>query len=290
MQKWVKAAIVAAFWCVGLTSANADELVLSADRGDPIVEARINGETAKLLIDLRLPDIMVINPSAQARLKLRLIPGVGGRAVLDDAAVKARIARPKTVFANGRSIRALTGLFGAPWAPDLSVDGAIGPGGLPYDRVRIVLREGAGQTTHRFTLADTENWTIDAQLLGEPAQMGFSLRDDVNGLNRAASRFLEQCEALIATGAVQRTDFFLGLSTTTQPVRVNATIGGMRIRTAVARTEAPLAGSDDVGVITVVADPKNPPRRLVTLGRETLSACYDIVWERRAKTLSVRCN
>ncbi|KAF0172728.1 MAG: hypothetical protein IV086_13940 [Hyphomonadaceae bacterium] len=284
----LKALFVAACVAATSTAARADEIVLRADA--PIVDVTINGKPARMLVDTFLPDMMVLNPDTQTRLGVRPVPMLNGRAVFDDASVRAHIARPRIVFANGKSSRALTGLFGAPWSGIAGVDGAMGPGVLPYDRVRIILRDGAGGTVRTHRLPDPEAWMFDSPLAGETARVSFRPSMQESMLNRAAARHLDERRLLALTGAVERRDFFLGLSTTIQPATTDERVAGYAIGAVIARTDAPLVGAEDVDVIRVTADAGRPQQLTVTLGRAALAGCYEMIWERASGTLSLRCD
>ncbi|MDZ4775814.1 MAG: hypothetical protein SGJ23_03410 [Alphaproteobacteria bacterium] len=280
----VLAALAAAF----AAGAHADEIVLRVD--SPIVEITVNDKPARMLVDPTLPDMMVFNPDAQARLGVRPVPMVNARAVFDDASIRARVARPKLVFANGKSSRAFTGLFGEKWSERGDVDGAMGPGVLPYDRVRIILRDGAGGTTQTFRLPKREFWSFPQTIAGEEANVLFSLSRQETMVNRALARSLDEARLLTLMGDVQQRRFFLGLTTTVQMAHANQLVAGRPMGVTIARTDAPLAGSNDVDVVTVTATAEQPQKRAVTLGRNALSDCYEFVWERAAGTLSLRCD
>lgn len=273
---------------VATSVAHADEIVLRADA--PIVDVTINGKPARMLVDPMLPDMMALNPDTQARLGVRPLPMVGARAVFDDSSIRARIARPRIVFANGGSSRAFAGLFGEKWSDRAGVDGAMGPGVLPYDRVRLILRDGAGGTVRTHRLPKKEIWTFDATLAGETTIVGFSVMRAETMINRPVAQLMDEQRLLTPLGDVQRRPFFFGLSTTIQMSRTDARVAGLPMGAVIARTEAPLVGSADVDVITVTADAASPRRRVVTLGRDALAACYEMVWDRAAGTLSLRCD
>lgn len=268
--------------------ALADEIVLRADA--PIVEVTVNGKPARMLVDPFLPDLMVFNPDTQARLGVRPVPMLNARAVFDDTSIRARLARPKLVFANGKSSRAFAGLFGERWSERPDVDGAMGPGVLPYDRVRVVLREGAGGTVQTWRLVKREMWAIIQPVAGANAQVGFSLSRAQTVLNRPLARAMDEARLLSLTGEVQQQRFFLGLTTTVQMAHTDARVAGRPMGVTIARTDAPLAGAADVDVITVTASAGEPQRKTVTLGMNALAGCYEFVWERAAGTLSLRCD
>jgi hypothetical protein len=281
-------ALLAAAWIIAVpATALADEIVLRADA--PIVDVTINGKPARMLVDPILPDMMALNPDTRSRLGVRPIPAVGARAVFDDASIRARIARPRMVFANGKDSRAFTGLFGEKWSDMAGVDGAMGPGVLPYDRVRIVLRDGAGGTVRTHRLAKREIWTIETTLEGAPTSVGFNLMRAETMINRPLAQLMDEQRLLTPAGEVQRRPFFLGLSTTIQMSRADGSMLGLPMGQVIARTEAPLVGSDNVDVITVTADAATPRRRVLTLGRDALARCYEMVWTRADATLALRC-
>lgn len=272
----------------GVAQAHADEIVLRADA--PIVDVMVNGKPARMLVDPMLPEMMVFNPDTQARLAVRPVPMVNARAVFDDASVRARIARPRLVFANGKSSRAFTGLFGERWSERADVDGAMGPGVLPYDRVRIVLRDGAGGTVQTWRLPQREFWAVTQTIAGEEARVGFSLNHNETMVNRPLARAMDEARLLTLTGDVQRRRFFLGLTTTVQTARTEERAAGRPMGAVLARTDAPLAGNADVDIVTVTASAETPQRRTVTLGLNALEGCYEFVWARAAGTLSLRCD
>lgn len=274
---------------LAFSAAHADEIVFPAGE-PPVVAVTINGKPARLLVDTFLPDMMVLNPETRGRLGVRPIPAVAARAVFDDANVRARIARPRIVFANGKSSRAFAGLFGARWSAMAGVDGAVGPGVLPYDRVRIILRDGSGGAMRTHRLADPEVRTFESTLAGAPARVTFRPLMTESMLNRRAARHLDEQKLLTLAGEVRHQEFFLGLSTTVQPATTDERIGGYAIGSVIARTDAPLAGSEDVDVVRATADADAESPRAVTLGRNALAACYEMVWDKAAATLSLRCD
>lgn len=282
------AAFVLVFSWVFTSGAHADELVLRADA--PIVDVTVNDKPARMLVDPMLPELMVFNPDTQTRLAVRPVPMVNARAVFDDASVRARLARPKIVFANGKSSRAFTGLFGAKWSERGDVDGALGPAVLPYDRVRIVLRDGAGGTVRTLPLPDRDMWRVEDTVAGEKTNVFFSLFRPETMVNRPLARAMDEARLLTLTGEVQPRLFFLGLTTTVQMSETETRVLGRPMGVTIARTDAPLVGTQDMDVITVTANAEKPQRRAVTLGRNALAGCYEFIWERAAGTLSLRCD
>ena len=131
----LKHILVAALAATHAAYAHADEIVLRSE--SPIVAVTVNGKPARMFVDPTLPDMMVFNPDTQTRLGVRPLPMVGARAVFDDASIRARVARPRMVFANGKSSRAFTGLFGERWTDRADVDGAMG-GLTEEEKVKVL--------------------------------------------------------------------------------------------------------------------------------------------------------
>jgi len=268
--------------------ARADEIVLRADP-QPIVDVTINGNAARLLVDPGLPDVIVFDPGAEARFGIRRMP-FAAEVGLDDASIRARIARPSVRFANGKSSRAFAGLFGARWMELPGIDGALGPGVLPFDDIRIVLRDGAGGAVRQFALKNPDVWQIPTTLGAEPVSVTFGLRREESMLNRSAASLLSERGLFTPSGDVRPTLFFLGLRTTTHPGLVSERVLGRSMGETLARTAAPLSGATgDVDVIVVRPPSDAPPRYGATLGRAALADCFEISVSRRTKKLSLRC-
>jgi hypothetical protein len=277
------------FLLVAVDASAEDQWTVEASP-DPIIEVKINGEPVRLLVDPRLPKMMVLNPAARERLGITLVPLWRASFMLDGTTVRGRVARPNVRFpGRGGSPRVDTTVFGTPWAPDLAVDGAIGPTALPYDRIRIVLKEGSGGALRSFKPASKTSWTVSTTLLGEPALLGFDLKNSNSLVNRAAAHFLETQQSLTLLEEPRITEFYLGLSTPTQRGVTDAEIGGFRIGDVIARTDVSLS-SDDGDVIVVTAPSRLPPSRHIKLGRSALATCYEILWDRRKNRLDLRCD
>lgn len=271
-------------------AAAADELTLRA-APLPVVDVQVNERPARFIVDATLPDVIVFSPAAARRLGVGPVPLVRAQVALEDMSITGRVARPRIVFANGRGARALAGLFGAAYTADPAIDGAIGPGVAPYDRVRIVLREGApGSVARTFALKNAEYWRARDVLAGESVSVAFDLGREETVLSRPLTQLLADSLLLTVAGAPIQTAYPLGLSTLTQPVTTAQAVGGFAFGPTLARTDAPIAAPDGVDVIRVVARKGDPPRYEVVLGRAALAACTDMVWARAAKRLVVNCD
>ena len=271
-------------------AAFADEITIRAAPA-PIVTAQVNGRPARLQIDPMLPDVAVFNPASATRLGVRPTPVLRIRVDLDDASIPGRVASARIVFANGKTARALAGLFSAPYSTVEGVDGAIGPGVLPYDHVRIVLRDGpTGAGARAFALADADIWSVPVPLAGARATLRFNVTRSETVLSRSAGTLLNNAALITPAGDLVPLTYPLGLSTTAQPVRATSLIGGFAFGPTLARTGAPLGSPDGVDVVTVTAHRRKPPAYVVTLGRAALTACSDIEVDRPTRRLTVHCD
>jgi hypothetical protein len=270
-------------------AARADAIVLHATP-IPVVDVQVNGRPARFEVDTTLPDVAVINPAAAARLQVRPAPMIRAAVTSDDLSITGRVARPRIVFSNGEASRSLAGLFGAPYRVG-DLDGAIGPGVLPFDRVRIVLRPGGGGAHHRtLPLTAGESWRFAAPVGDAQGALVFNLARNESVLSRAATSLFERLALMTPTGDVSLTQYPLGLSTRTQPVRTAQTLAGFALGPTLARTTAPLLAPDGIDTVVVTPGGRERPVYEITLGREALAGCGEMIWERRTKRIVITCD
>ncbi|MBL8535835.1 MAG: hypothetical protein JNM59_00365 [Hyphomonadaceae bacterium] len=269
------------------TAAWAEEAVtLSADPV-PIIRAEINGHPVRLEVDLRMPDMLVLNPDAAERLGVRRVPFVSAAAALDDSRIRGRVARPRIVFADGGDMRAITGIFNVPATS--RADGIIGPGALPFDIVTVALAPGsAAEREIAIPLRNADIWEGRTSLAGVEVKFSFDLANAATTFNRTASARLDEAGAIAADGAHTETPMVLGLRAQTQPVRTALTIEGLPLNPGVARTRAPLLGALDEESIVVVGEGEPPPPN-VWVGRQALAGCSSVSVDRRARRMILRC-
>ena len=275
-----------AFFALSAPAWAQSQIVVRADPA-PIVEAEINGRPVRLEVDLRLPDVLVLNPSAAERLGVRRIPFVAARVLLDDASIRGRIARPRIVFGQAGAARAITGVFNVPASE--RADGLIGPGVLPYDVIRVELR--APQANEReivLAIADADVWDPRQQIGGLEMSVWFDLANDASTFNRTASARLDESGLIVADGAHTETAMLMGLRAQTQPIRTDISVQGLGLSPVAARTRAPLLGALDEDTIVVEGD-ADAPRPSLWIGRRALADCSSITVDRRSRLLTLRC-
>lgn len=277
---------IAAFCCASPAAMAQTTITLDASQGPPIVSAEINDRPVRFEVDLRLPDVLVLNPAAADLLRVQRVPFVAGRVSLDDASIRGRIARPRIEFGEAGAGRALTGVFNVP-ATDRA-DGVIGPGVLPHRVIRVLLGgTGAGRTI-TLPLENADVWETNVTLAGINVEAVFDVLSSRSTFNRSASAELDQIGAIVADGEHADTPMLLGLRALTQPVRTDLTVHGLPLSPAVARTRSPLEGALDQNTIVVTAGEEPTPPRL-WIGRSALANCSSISVDRRARTLTLEC-
>jgi hypothetical protein len=284
--------IVLVFMALALLAAPAqaqDAITLDANPV-PIVEAEINGRPVRLEVDLRFPRGLALSREAAERLRVMRLPIVGVRIGIEgsDATLAGRIARPRLVFDGEEATRAFSGVFPAPVST--RADGVIGPGVLPFNVVTVRLGpEPANARDIVFPLEDADDWEVSTQVGGETLIVRFDPSKSASIFNRPAARLFDHSGAITSTGDVAEIPLILGLSTLMQPVETALSVGGLSLRPAYARTNAPLLGATEEDAVVVTAEAQDPPPPNVTLGRDALSSCSSISVDRRARRLTLRC-
>lgn len=130
--------------------------LLAADDGERVVAdapvpATIQGSQARLRIDPGAPSMPVLNPDFAERAALDAGP-FATRGSIGPVRVKGQSAVVRLDLGQGEFKRRVT-WFDAPYATD--ADGTIGPGGLPDDRIRFVLRAAVpGERSVALPLAE----------------------------------------------------------------------------------------------------------------------------------------
>ncbi len=280
------------FLCAALALAVAapaqaqTSIILNADP-IPIVDARINDRPVRLEVDLRLPDVIVLNSAAAQRLGVRTIPFVAVAVGADGGTrIRGRAARPRLVFPGGAS-RAFGGIFPIPVSR--IADGVIGPGALPYDVVTVQLKPNTEGRELVLSLDNPDSWTVDADFGGLQSGLTFDLTHNEAIFNSTAARHFDANGSIVAAGDLIEIPLILGLTTRVQPVTTGLAALNLPLSPAFARTNAPLLGADDPDAIIVEADPTRPVPPRIQLGRAALQSCDWIRVDRRAKRMTLHC-
>lgn len=251
----------------------------------PIVDAQINGQPVRLEIDLRAPDVLLLNPATADRLHVLRLFGL--RLSIDNgASIQGRLARPRIVFAQNQASQKFAGIFAIPVTT--RADGVIGPGVLPQDVITIVMRTDAGNARDIvLPLADANHLQSHTMVGGLDLKLGFNLGAEESVFNTTAASTFNDHGAITSDGPLVDREVILGLTAKVQPVRTELTALGLALNPALARTSEPLHGAQDDNTIVVTAHAPPPPG--MTLGRAALAHCSSISVNRRARQLTLRC-
>ncbi len=305
MIRWIASCIIC---CLTSLSgpAHADRLTVHvAAGGEPLIEARVNGEPVRLLLALDGPRILLMNGSAAERLALRANPLLSRGVSLDVAGHHARGRTGRaTVSAEGRNEFRQRVI----WFPDLELsalaDGVIGPAGLRDFDMLTVSFSSAGNafSEHVFTGLRGMEWRGQATAEDIELRVSFSLSQP--------SALGSQYRRLERRGLIERADgslglepfAFLGHMLAYRHQNVSLAPGGIApesfirfARSEEVASEGRSAMTDparpDSGVERIVVQGEGSPQGPVhvTLGRETLSQCAEIAFDYRTDTITVRC-
>ena len=251
----------------------------------PVVDATINGQPVRLEIDLRAPDVLLLNPATADRLHVLRLFGL--RLSIDNgASIQGRLARPRIVFAQNQASQKFAGIFAIPVTS--RADGVIGPGVLPQDVVTIAMRpDEANAHDIVLPLANGDHWQSHATVGGLDLNLGFNLGSEESVFNTTAAHTFDDQGAITSNGALVDREVILGLTAKVQPVHTGLTALGLPLDTALARTSEPLHGALDNDTIVVTAHAPPPPS--MSLGRAALAHCSSIIFIRRTRQLTLRC-
>ena len=273
--------------------AKADEIVLDAANDAPIVHIQVNGQPATMIVDPRLAGLATFSPAATARLHLFRVPMVSAQVVLDgERALRGGIARPEIRFENGERRRVMSGLFGA--APAPGVDGVIGPGALPYDVVRIRLREGpAAANAHVIALANAGDWSWSDHIGDAAVHASIDLGQEQSLAARRLTMSAVRDGLFTPRGETARARFLLGIDLQVQAMTPapSLSLHGLPLGPLSGHTNETLYPPEQMdGEIVVTAPGPNRRPPFLFLGRGALAGCSDIVEERVARRLTVHCD
>jgi len=281
---------------LGAASAPSAMFDVPADR---TLAVKVHGASARLRIDPGAPSSPVFNPDFAARARFRAgwigiegqvgparVPGWTAvvRFDLGQGAFKRRIA-----WFNGRYVA--------------NADGAAGPGFLEAAIVRFTLRPPApGERRAVLPLADFGRAGLGVMLVAGKDRIAtrFSLERERSVATASAGAAIAAAHGGRFDGAAERMLVHLGV---VRPVRHLAlatpfaagplAVEGLWVRTsdfgstaAIPDAAAPAGDPDE---IVVVGDKKQRRELRLEIGRDQLGRCSSIVFDKRARTVTLSC-
>ncbi len=268
----------------------AGTLTLDADR--PVIGVVVAGVPLTLRVDLDQRDVVELNPAAVARLPLRF--GEGFTAQVGTVELPGREAAAEATIA-GRKHPLLLSTHGRECCA--GVDGAVGPVALPYATIRFVRAVPGAMARRRYVMTDDGDGGLS--VAQGPVAVGLSLSAPVTVASRAAAIRLSDAHGGRYAGPYAPVAGPFGVARPMRPVAfarppvllgfalprlmTRATDYGGRLAMA---EERPAPGD------IVVAGRVRPQREwpVVTMGREVLDGCGEIVFHADTLALELACD
>lgn len=267
---------------------------------DRTVAIRVHGAPARLRIDPGAPTSPVFNPDFAARAKFRA-GWIGIEGQVGPARVPGLTAVVRFDLGQGEFKRRIA-WFNALYVA--SADGAAGPGFLDADVVRFTLRDPAPDERRAvLPLADFGRAGMGVILTAGSDRIAarFSLERDRSIATASAGATIAAAHSGSFDGAPERMLVHLGVVRPVRHMKLETplaagplAIHGLLVRTsdwgsaaAIPDAAAPAADPDE---IVVVGDTKKQRRELrLEIGRDYLDRCSSIVFDKRAKTVTLAC-
>ncbi|NYT41561.1 hypothetical protein HZY97_12385 [Sphingomonas sp. R-74633] len=267
---------------------------------DTPVPATIQGSPARLRIDPGAPSMPVFNPDFAAKAGLRAGP-FATRGAIGPVKVNGRSAVVRLDLGQGAFKRRVT-WFEAPYASD--ADGTIGPGGLPDDRVRFVLREAApGERSVVLPLADFGYLGMGSEIMvaAQKVRILFALARTRTIATAAAGAAIAAAQDGKFDGASETMKIRLDVMrpvrrmTLARPLgvgplaldRIFVRTGDFGSAAAIPDANAPEVDPDEI--VVTGAKAKGKQRYFVEIGRDALAGCSSILFDKPAKTVTLSC-
>jgi hypothetical protein len=268
------------------------------------VDMQINRQPMRWRIDPAAFNIPFLSMEAAKRARLRsgdiaLIYAVGPQIVRGDtglALVDKRLTRTTVAW--------------LPRAYAAGLDGVVGPGGLAEDRIRFVFRmPRPGERTVTLPMIGQDGplgqWgSLFARIEvgGEPMRVRFDPHHPHTLATANAGQRLAAAYGGGFTGSPFTTEIAFGIERPVRPLRLDRplaigplTLTTLGVRTGDVGSSAAVPDADapppDPDEIVVVARGKrhDPDRDRLSLGADVLRPCSTLVFDKRARTISLSC-
>jgi hypothetical protein len=272
---------------VGAAKPAQGEIVVDASGA---VAGTLNGTPARLQIIPNGSKVPVLNPDAAARIGLKSgwlnIVAVVGPVRIKGSTAVIRYTAP------GTQAKRRIGWFDRPAAPGF--DALLGPGAIAAPVVTFRLHpENAGEVVHRLPLIDDGyggmgsavmigktrlllRWTLDKAETTANAKAGEVIQAERGGQWTGSSR------ALPVAFGVHRPHRRFDLA---RPLA----IGGFPLPALFIRTTGTDTESTDPDEIVVTARKKTKGTGVIIFGRDALSACSSLTFDKTRKEIRVSC-
>jgi hypothetical protein len=272
--------------------------------GDGIVAATVNGAPGRIRIDPAVPALPMLTAEYAGRARLRAGPFAFGYLVgpqqVDGLSAVARIG----VGAGVRPRKRRVGWTRRPYLA--GADGVIGPGGLPQDVIRFVLRPSLpGERIVALPMVDEGGlfggWGGMYALVeigGQPLRIRFNPHQPLTLATAGAGVRIAAAQDGRIGGDTQAVEIAFGISRPVRmmrlatPLRIGPlAISALGVRTAdFGNVSAIREEGGDPDEIVVTGQRRRDHRRdRLSLGADQLARCSAIVFDKRARQIRLTC-
>lgn len=268
---------------------------------DYVVSGMIGEMPVSLKVDAATPDRPLLNPKFVEKIGL-------GKSIID---VRFSIG-PVKIRANTKVVkykfdgmdwkrrslwadRAYTGKY----------DGGVGPGGIPHDIITFELRTPqAGEQKFVLPLTQNGNSVTELEVGGKTIDITFTLKRDRTLATAATGAIIAENYDGAFTGESETTEIAFGIErpiraiTLSEPINIiGRTLDSFFVRTKDGGDSSGIMdgdlkdGAEDSSEIVVIGKKgkKDKNRYSISLGRNDLSHCSSITYDKLAKEIQLSC-
>ena len=268
------------------------DLVL--DAANPVIAVQVNGIAMRLRVDLDRQDSIELNPAAAARLPVQWEDG----AEMDVGRVRlANHVAGVSLAVDGRTVPAEVSQHGRDCCT--GADGVITPDQLPYATVRWRNAAAPAPTASQVLLLDTsENTGLSAATDADKVRVRFALGAPETIGTAAAGAELARLWGGRWSGPERRVTLIFGITRPARPMAFArpGLIGGFPFDQLLVRL-SDFAGDEKLPADPVPAGEVVVAHHLerqrawpaVTIGKDRLSRCAEIVYSAMPRSLTLHC-
>jgi len=301
MTLWRVAIAAAALSLGGAADRPREELVVT---GDGIVPAVVNGVPGRIRIDPAVPSIAMLGPEWAGRAGLRpsffAFGYLVGPQQVDGSSAVTRIA----IGEGAEPRRRRVGWTQLPYTAN--ADGVIGPGGLPQDVIRFVLRPSLpGERTVALPLVDEGGmfggWGhmfARIEVGGRPLKIRFDpFHPRTLATAGAAARLAAANDGTIG-GETESLEIGFGIARPVRTLRLRTplaigplSLSTLGVRTADFGSTASIReeGADPDEIVVTGNRRRNTDRDRIGVGADALSRCSSIVFDKAEREIRLTC-
>jgi len=270
----------------------------------PVVNVTIKGEKLRFLVDLSLPNILILNPDTAQKLGLKksgFASMFDPTALVDGKKFKARSAKVQIEIEGQKKSKTRLYWFEVPYWR--GVDGVMGPSGLNADIIEFKLDQSAASpeshSSHVIKLKSPTNWEIKTPL--QEGKIGIfssiKLHYAKTRSNIEGTRLLEHLNLTSVKSSYEpvEREFAIGASAANYQLKHPLTIFERPVSSLLGQVSLKTAESRNQGIEEIVARAKSKKKKKgvspeIFLGKDAFSNCSKIIFSRKTKSLEFICH